>query len=341
MWRPGPYATQLLAELGADVLKVEPPGGDPMRAYPDLFTSLNVNKRGLVLDLKDDADHRRLLDLAADADLIVEGFRPGVAERLGVGFEAVRGVNPSIIYCSVSGMGQTGPLAHTPGHDIVYQAWAGVLAPDGGPPVVPRVPIADLAGGMAAALAVCAAVVRRLRTGEGERIDVAMTDVLATWTGAFRPQAEGVDAGDGVPGYGVFATADGGYVALGALTEDRFWASLCDVLGLGDLRELTFQERMSDVVRLQAQIAEAIGSHRRDDLVAEFLDADVPAAPVLDRVGMLGLEHFATRSVVTSDPWASIAVGHPVRFEEHPARRVSAAPALDEHRGQGFERGER
>src|SRR5437899_9756518 len=179
VWRPGPYATQLLAEIGAEVLKVEPPGGDPMRAYPDLFASLNANKRSLVLDLKDRAGRARLLELAADADVVIEGFRPGVAERLGAGYEHVRAVNPRAIYCSISGMGQDGPLRLAPGHDLNYQAWAGVLAPDGAAPVVPAVPVADLAGGMAAALGVCAAVVRRLVTGEGERIDVAMGDVLA------------------------------------------------------------------------------------------------------------------------------------------------------------------
>src|SRR5438093_11930092 len=140
IWRPGPYATQLLAEIGADVLKVQPPGGDPMRAYPDLFASLNANKRSLVLDLKDDVGRSRALELAADADVVMEGFRPGVAERLGVGDEDVRAVNPAVIYCSISGMGQDGPLALSPGHDLNYQAWAGVLAPDGRPPVVPAVP---------------------------------------------------------------------------------------------------------------------------------------------------------------------------------------------------------
>src|SRR5205807_10281832 len=150
---------------------------------------------------------------------------------------------------SISGMGQEGPLALSPGHDLNYQAWAGVLAPDGGPPVVPAVPVADLAGGMAAAFAVCAAVVRRLRTGEGERIDVAMADVLATWTGAATPQAEGTDGGArGVPGYGTFQTADGGYIALGVLTEDHFWRPLCDILGLDDeVAGLGFVGRMRRV----------------------------------------------------------------------------------------------
>jgi crotonobetainyl-CoA:carnitine CoA-transferase CaiB-like acyl-CoA transferase len=246
VWRPGPYATQLLAELGAEVLKVEPPGGDPMRSYPELFASLHANKRSIMLDLKTDQDRRRALELATAADVLVEGFRPGVVDRLGLGYEDVRDVNRAIVYCSVSGMGQDGSLALVPGHDLNYQAWAGSLAPDGGPPVVPAVPIADLAGGMAAAMGICAALVRRLSTGEGERLDVAMADVLATWTGAVQPRAEGTDPSSrGVPGYGVFATADGTYLALGVLTEDHFWSPLCTVLGLADCAELGFVERMA------------------------------------------------------------------------------------------------
>src|SRR5438309_7820328 len=179
IWRPGPYATQLLAELGADVVKVEPPGGDPMRAYPELFDSLSANKRSVVLDLKGEAGRRRALELAAEADVVVESFRPGVAARLGVGYDEVRAVNPTVVYCSVSGFGQHGRLARTPGPDLNYQAWAGPLPPDGGEPVVPAIPVADLAGGMAAALGVCAALVRRARSGEGERVDAAIADVLA------------------------------------------------------------------------------------------------------------------------------------------------------------------
>jgi crotonobetainyl-CoA:carnitine CoA-transferase CaiB-like acyl-CoA transferase len=337
VWRPGPYATQLLAEIGADVLKVEPPGGDPMRGYPELFASLNANKRSVVLDLKRDDDRGGVLDLAADADVVVEGFRPGVAARLGVGYDDVRAVAPAIVYCSMSGMGQSGPFRLVPGHDLNYQAWAGALAPEGGPPEVSKLPIADLAGGMAAAFAVCASVVRRLRTGEGEYIDAAMTDVLATWTGAAAPRASNTDASArGVPGYGLFATADGAHVTLGVLTENHFWAALCDVLGLDDARGLTFPERMTRIDDLQSRVAAAIASRERDELVDKLLAADVPAAPVLDRAGMLALPHLRERGVATADPWADPAIGYPVRFERHPAARSSPPPELDEHRGTGF-----
>jgi crotonobetainyl-CoA:carnitine CoA-transferase CaiB-like acyl-CoA transferase len=330
IWRPGPYATQLLAEIGADVVKVEPPGGDPMRAYPELFTSLHANKRAMVLDLKQPAGLAEARRLAEAADVLVEGFRPGVMARLGMGYDAVRSINPSIVYCSLSGMGQDGELAAASGHDLNYQAWAGALAPDAGPPVVSALPIADLAGGMAAAFAITAALFRRLRTGEGECIDVAMSDVLATWTGAARPRAQGVDpTARGVPGYGLFDTADGGYVVLGVLTEDHFWRGLCQVLGLGDVAELGFTDRMARLVELQEQVAGAIRGRHRGELVERLLAANVPVAPVLDRPGMLGQEHFRSRGVVTVDPWADPATGYPVRFAWHPARRHTPPPALD------------
>src|SRR5438874_800242 len=220
IWRPGPYATQLLVELGADVVKVEPPGGDPMRVFPTLFAVLNAGKRAVAVDLKDAAGRAAVLERTASADVVVEGFRPGVVDRLGVGEDAVRAGNPSVVYCSVSGYGQDGPLRLLPGHDLNYQAWAGVVEPRPGDdtPVVGRPPIADLAGGCYAALAICAAVVRRLRRDEGERIDVSMTDILATWTGALPPLTlpDGRSLGE-LPGYGTFATADGGWIALGVL----------------------------------------------------------------------------------------------------------------------------
>jgi crotonobetainyl-CoA:carnitine CoA-transferase CaiB-like acyl-CoA transferase len=336
IWRPGPYATQLLGELGADVCKIEPPGGDPMRSYPGLFAWLNVNKRSVMLDLKSAEGVQRALDLAAEADVVVEGFRPGVVDRLGVGYDAVRAVNPGVVYCSLSGMGQIGELANASGHDLNYQAWSGALTPDPGVPVTAAVPIADLAGGLAAAYAVCAAIVRKQRTGEGERIDCAMGDVLATWTGPVQPIAEGVDReARGVPGYGIFATADG-YVTLGILTEDHFWSPLCDVLGIDDARNEGWLERTKHTAELQARIAAAFSTRRRDEVSAELLAAGVPAAPVLDRDEMLALPHFRTREVVTSDVSGERTTGHPVRFEQHPAARTAPAPGLDQHHGTGF-----
>ena len=243
----------------------------------------------------------RALELAADADVLVEGFRPGVAARLGVGYEDVRAVAPSIVYCSVSGMGQTGPFRLVPGHDLNYQAWAGALAPEGGTPEVSKLPIADLAGGMAAAFAICAAVVRRQRTGDGEHIDVAMTDVLATWTGAAAPRTSDAESSArGVPGYGLFATAGGAHLTLGVLTREP-------LLGVAVRRARAGGRARADLRRAHGarrRVAVACCCrHRaradRDELVDELLAADVPVAPVLDRAEMLALEHLRERVVAT------------------------------------------
>src|SRR5205807_955554 len=166
-------------------------------------------------------------------------------------------------------------------------------------PVVGRPPIADLAGGSYAALAISAALLRRERRGEGERIDVSMTDILATWTGALPPLtlADGQSLGD-LPGYGTFATADGGWIALGVLSEDGAWASLVRALGLADVASLGFSERVALGRRLNERIVQAIGRSPRDEVVAALIDAGVPVSAVLSQQEMLHAEHFRRRGTV-------------------------------------------
>jgi crotonobetainyl-CoA:carnitine CoA-transferase CaiB-like acyl-CoA transferase len=241
--------------------------------------------------------------------------------RLGLGVDTVRRMNPALVYCSISGYGQDDPRAELPGHDVNYQAWAGALAPEGGAANVSPLPIADLAGGMAAAFGICAAVLGRHATGEGTHLDVSMTDVLATWTGR-------IGSGDGaggspvsgpVPGYGVFDTADDVQVALGVISEQHFWSNLCTELGLEDLAALDFAERSARGAELQRAVATAIAGRCRDELVRALTAAAVPVAPVLDRKGM-----------VASAPFPSF----PIRM---PLPGVGGdAPRLDEHRGEGF-----
>jgi crotonobetainyl-CoA:carnitine CoA-transferase CaiB-like acyl-CoA transferase len=331
IWRPGPYATQLLVELGADVVKVEPPGGDPMRVFPTLFAVLNAGKRAVAFDLKDATSRDAVMDRAAAADVVVEGFRPGVVDRLGVDESAVRAVNPSIVYCSVSGYGQDGPLRLLPGHDLNYQAWAGVVEPRSGDdgPVVGRPPIADLAGGSYAALAICAALVRRQRHGDGDRIDVSMTDILATWTGALSPltMSGGESLGD-LPGYGTFATVDGGWIALGVLSEDGAWSDLVRALGLDDAASLGFAERVALGRQLNARIVKAIEGRTRDEVVAALVEAGVPVSPVLSQREMLGAELFRARGTVAEGPDGKPEMRHPVRYDHHPARVPRDVPPL-------------
>ena len=323
IWRPGPYATSLLVALGADVLKVEPPGGDPMRQYAGLFESINAGKRSIELDLKSGDDRDRALTLAVEADVLVEGFRPGVMARLGLGADTVRDANPALVYCSISGYGQDDPRAELPGHDVNYQAWAGALAPEGGSARVSPLPIADLAGGMAAAFGICAAVLSRNATGEGTYLDVSMTDVLATWTGAIGSTGDDSAGGSSrsgpVPGYGIFDTADGGQIALGVISEQHFWSNLCAELGLDELAPLTFEQRSARGDESQRAVTVAIATRCRDELVAALAAAGVPVAPVLDRTGMVASAPFPPFPIRLALP----AVG-------------AAAPALDQHRGEGF-----
>ena len=261
IWRPVPHATQLLADLGADVLKLEPPNGDPMRTFPDIFRDIASHKGSVVLDLRSEPGRVRALELAARADVFCEGWRPGVADRLGLGYEHVKAVNPSIIYCSVSGYGQTGALTAVPGHDVNYQALAGAItrANAADDPAIPKVPIADLAAATVAALAICAAWANRLRTGGGERIDVAMADVVASWIGPRSGNAiRGRDAATrGSTGYGVFRCADGDWIALGVIAEDHFWKAVCAGLGIAGLGELAYFDRLDRFAECQAAVTAA------------------------------------------------------------------------------------
>jgi alpha-methylacyl-CoA racemase len=334
IWRPGPYATQLLVELGADVVKIEPPGGDPMRVFPTLFAVLNAGKRSAAVDLKDAAGKTAVLEAAGEADVVVEGFRPGVVRGLGVDDEGVRRVNPNVVYCSISGYGQHGPLAEHPGHDINYQSWAATLEPRSPDeePVVPRPPIADLAGGAYAAFAVCAALVQRSRTGEGESIDVSMTDVLASWTGAVPPLTlpDGQAVGGQVAGYGTFQTADGGWVALGVISEDHFWTGLTRTLGLDDAAALTFPERLALGNSLTERIAKAIAERDRDDVVRELASAGVPASPILSQPEMVRADVFRARGTVADGPGGEAVMQHPLQYRDHPARTPHEVPPLVE-----------
>jgi alpha-methylacyl-CoA racemase len=327
IWRPGPYATSLLVPLGADVLKVEPPGGDPMRHYDGLFAAVNEGKRSVELDLKDMAGRTRALELAVQADVLVEGFRPGVLARFGLDEVALRALNPGIVYCSISGYGQHDPRAALPGHDVNYQAWSGALTPEGGrATTIPPLPTADLAAGLTAAFGICAGVIGRMASGEGTYVDVSMTDVLSTWTGpagAGRTHGSGAGApgapGAPTPGYGLFTTADGGQVALGVLNEDHFWVSLCGELALHNLAGLGFDERCRRGAEVQHAVGEAIATQDRDELVTRLVAAGVPVAPVLDRAGMLA-----------AAPFPSFPIRLPLSHSTRPV------PTLDQHRGQGF-----
>ena len=243
---PGPFASLRLAEWGADVVKVETkPHGDPARKLMPyvngtgaVYLACNHGKESLFVDMKQEGGLHLIHQLMARADVVIESFRPGVADQIGIGYQKARELNPQIVYCSLSGYGQSGTMQRFGGHDINYMALSGML--DGimsatGIPSVPDVTVADLAGGMAATEAILAATIRRLQTGEGAYLDVSLVDALLSWQGvnAMMTEAHGASLGEKLReavSYHVYETQDGRYVALGAL-EPKFWMNFCAAVG--------------------------------------------------------------------------------------------------------------
>ncbi len=344
---PGPIAGLMLAEAGAEVIKIEPLVGEGMRSPPaawgDLsavFALINRGKRSLALNLKDDATRARLRPLIADADVLLEGFRPGVMARLGLDYAAVRALNPRIVYCAITGYGQDGPKALRPGHDITYIAETGLLALSTGAPESPTMPpvlIADLMGGTyPAVMAVVMALFQRERTGQGAFLDISMTD------GMFLPMfwawAQGLAGGGwpvsgghiftgASPRYRVYPAGDGGLVAVGSL-EDKFWAGFCEAIGLpagiGD---------DTDPQRVIAAVAECIAARPAAHWREIFARVECCATVVTGLEGALRDPHFAPLAEMGKASLGNGAIpALPMPFASLLAEngRTRAAPALGE-----------
>ena len=277
---PGPFCTLHLAWLGAEVTCIEqPPHGDPMRAIPPLdgdgvglaYRSLRREAACELLDLGSEPGCERARELALAADVVVESFRPGVAERLGIGPLALRERDPRLIYCSLSGYGQTGPWAQAPGHDLTYEAIAGLLEQTGTPDqvVVPPVPLADLTGGVTAAAAICAALVRRATTGEGCTLDLSLTEAALSLHAMHLPASRAPDNArgtgmltGGLASYDSYECADGAWLAVAPI-EPKFFTQLCEVLALPDLIELQYDLQAQERIRteLATHFATAPATH--------------------------------------------------------------------------------
>ena len=243
---PGPLATKLLRDLGADIIKVEPPNGDALRYVPPIiegvgasFTALNAGNRSISINLKAPEGVALLKRLVTEVDIVVESFRPGVMDRLGLGAEGLLDLNPRLIYCAITGYGQTGPLRDRAGHDLNYLARAGILGtfgPPGQPPMVPGVQIADIGGGsQPAVIQILAALLERSSTGKGRILDISIADQVAIFgiLGAHETRGAGMLTG-AAPCYRSYETADGEYVSIGAL-EPVFFAAFCGAIGRPDL----------------------------------------------------------------------------------------------------------
>jgi len=312
---PGPMMTLMMADQGADVLKIEPPAGDPAREQAPFdrgqsvwFRNLNRGKRSLALDLKSQEGKDRLWAEIADADVFVEGFRPGVMGRLGFGYEAVAGRNPRIVYCSISAFGQKGALAHHPAHDMAVQALAGFLSVNnatGDAPVVPGVPAADAAAGLTALSGVLMALIDAQRTGRGDYLDIAMFDSLLPWCahiagsailGGESPRSDNQRSLGGAAFYQVYQTSDGRHVALGG-REEKFVRNLLTALGREDLVPVGLAPAGEQEV-LIAFLRETFVQRTRDEWVAWFADKDVAFSPVLDFREAFDQPHVAERGLL-------------------------------------------
>jgi crotonobetainyl-CoA:carnitine CoA-transferase CaiB-like acyl-CoA transferase len=347
---PGAFCSLLLADMGAEVVKVEPPGsGDYMRWYPPLvdgqstlFNSLNRNKRSITLNLKTDAGREVFKDLAKRADVVVEGNRPGVMDRLGLGWNVLREINPRLVMCAITGYGQTGPWAQRAGHDLNYMAVAGALslnARRGESPHPLAVQVADIGGGgQGAAVAILGALLEVARGGEGRFLDVSMTDGALTWLAAPFSQvaAEGERIGRGLHRltgryacYGVYECADGRFMSVGAL-EPKFWRALCEAVGRPDLVEDQYAEGAAQD-RLRSELAAVFAGLPLERWEERLAGLEVCCEPMLELDEVAGHPQIQARGLVHEFP-SGAEIAPQVRFQED-WRRLGP-PRLGEHTGE-------
>lgn len=346
---PGPMCTLHLADMGAEVIKVEPPGhGDPVRGgkgkFSTMFLMLNRNKRSLEVDLRSDEGLDLLKKLVATADVLVEGFRPGVTERLGIGYAAMSDINPKLVYCSITGYGQEGPLSQAAGHDINYQSLAGVLEQSGmadAPPAQGNFPIADLAGGsMSAATGILAALFDAQRSGKGRHVDIAMADCLMSLniiaTTAWQqsghqaiPRGEDFLSG-GLACYSIYETADGRHLAVGAV-EMKFWRNVCDAIERPDLYDKGHLPGKAGKAA-KAEVAAIIAQHDLAHWTEVFAKTDACTTPVLRIDEALKEPHVAARGMVveSSHPQAGDYMQYacPLKMSDCDWEDPRPAPAL-------------
>ena len=358
----GPFCCMLLGDLGADVIKVEPPEGDQARRAMGFklkgddslgFLNMNRNKRSIILDLKSEAGRSAFLRLAETADVIVENYRPGAMKRLGVDYEAVRAVNPSVIYASISGFGQTGPWADRPGFDLIAQAASGIISVTGdpaGPPARSGVPVTDLGCSLFTLYAILAAYIGRQATGRGQYIDASLYeagvafsiwDISEYWGTGRVPHRLGTANRMAAP-YEALRAKDG-YFVIGA-NNDRLWLRLCEVMNRPDLAAnpsyKTNADRLANREALAADLEKTFLTQDRDHWVSLLLQAGVPAGPISDYAEVFASDHARARemkmTVAHPVEGAVPNIGFPVKLMGTPQQIRRPPPLLGEHNDEIF-----
>ena len=331
---PGGYASLLLADMGAEVIKVEDPRGGALDSLTPALSVLDRNKKSITLDLRQPRGRELCLKLAAEADVVLESFRPGVATALGIGYEQVRALNPRVVYTSITGWGQTGPLARLAAHDINYMSVAGALGLTGlrdGQPVIPGVQVADLSVGLMAALSTVSALRRVAGGGTGAYIDAAMFDVVASWLAlpaalywnglGPTPERGAYALNGGFVCYNLYQTSDGEWMALGAL-EPKFWANFCRAVERPDLLDKAYAPAVAEEPAF-AEVSALFRRRTREEWTELGRAADCCLTPVLHLPEALTSSQMQARGMVCSD-----ANGRPTDLA-HPAT------TSDGRRGRG------
>ena len=352
----GPFATQILSDLGAEIIKLEPPGkGDETRGFPPhrggeshYFIAINRGKRSLVIDLRKDEGKAVVKKLVAEVDVVVENYRPGVMDRLGLGYDVLSAINPKLVYCAISGFGMTGPMRDKPSFDIVTQALSGAMSVNGEAgrlPVKLGLPIGDLCGGIFGSIGILAAVIERQRTGKGRLVDISLVDGLMGLLGylpqmAFFDGIEPVPVGSGHPyivPYNAYAASDGA-VLIACLTPS-FFGKLCEALGIaewGSRADLQTMEGRRDArVEVDRVIGEVVAKHTVAEMVALLERYDVPHAPILSVTQALTHPHSQARGMIeeVSHPTAGDLklVGRPIKFAGMAQPPLERPPLYGEH----------
>ena len=352
----GPFGSMFLGDMGAEVIKVEEPAkGDDTRGWPPFvggeatyFLSVNRNKKSLTLNLKAPEGQAILRKLIARADVVLENFRPGTMERLGFGYERLRAVNRRLVYCSISGFGESGPEASRPGYDLIVQGESGIMDLTGfpdGPPVKVGNSIADLVAGMAAAQGITLALLARGRTGRGQKVEIGMLDVMASlltyqaglyWNGGGRPSRRGNQHPSIVP-YEVFRARDA-YLTLG-VANNSLWEKTCRALGREDLaRDPRFDSETNRVTNREALIPilnDLLAARPADEWLARLEQAGVPAGRIRTVAEVCESPHLKARGMVVKlrhpKAGAITVMGVPVRLWQTPGAATAPPPLLGQH----------
>ncbi|WP_336135954.1 CaiB/BaiF CoA transferase family protein [Natronomonas amylolytica] len=334
---PGPYATQLLADAGADVVKIEDTGaGDYARHMPPtteegigaVFDAVNRGKKSVSLDLKSEGGREAFYELVTEADVVIEGFRPGVTERLGVDYETLTDYREDLVYCSLTGYGQDGPHADKAAHDLNYIGLAGLLdmtrENTDEAPRAPGYQIADMAGGLLAAFSICSALLsRELGNTGGEYLDVALTDAVVSFSQSLAPQAlAGEDPRPGetaltgkYPWYDVYEAADGGYVTIGAL-EPQFWSAFCEAVDRPELIGKHMTDDPAERQALREELESIFAERTRDEWAEAMADVDAAVDAVYTPAETFEHPQIEARGYVERPEDGQPRVGFPLRGSE-------------------------